>query len=111
MPFPIGSAQPPLWATDKLVVFGTPTKVDWYLMSAVAARDIKGNTLQSQVSKFITGSRGLDPEEDTTAPQAWTSTFLSVRPVADPARWADADRNNPNVCVERYKRYKRMGCP
>lgn len=107
---PIGVAQPPLEAVDQVLVFGTPTAVSWYLMSAASVRGAAGG-LDGYVRRFVGGTRGATDVEVTGDPLPWTSSYLPIRVVAEPGRWPEQDLGDPGVCDRREEQLRATGCP
>ena len=108
----LGWASPPLDAFDRIVVFGSHEPVVWSRLAqkalpsaATRGTGDDGPSLDAFINSHVGGTRGIqDDDPSESGNTAWTSAFVQVQVVADPAKWTDADRNNPNVCKELRQR-------
>ena len=99
----LGWLSPPLDAPERILVFGSHEPVMWSRMAATSLSTRSatrgGPTLQSFVESHVGGTRGiLDEQASDTEGTAWTSSFLQLQVVADPAQWPASQREDPTIC-------------
>ena len=112
---PLGWVGPPLDSPDRILVFGTHEDVDFSMLvgEAVAEARTRGGGLQAFLADHLAGTRGIDegpPMQPGSV--AWTSSYLQLRVVGDPARWSDAERTDRGICAARRAAEAAAGaCP